>query len=299
MTASLLEPPAHGYDVHGVKPWSVLRSDLRAWQDRKHWWKDQGLDDRAGRPDATIFHGLKTRTHQRISGGGSTFDPVLAEALITWYSPQGGRILDPTAGGPTRGVVAGTLGRNYHGIDLLPAQVDANRAAWQAWPHHTGADVSWECGDALGALQDTPASAYDYALTCPPYWRLERYSDDPRDLSTMTLDRFHAAHTAIIAATMRALRPDTFATWVIGDLRGDDGAMVGLPTATIAAFQDAGAHLINDQILVTPIGSLYWTMGRKWRPTRAQSRTHQYVLTFVKGDRRTAAERINDAQEDA
>ena len=26
----------NGYDSHGVKPWTVLRQDMRAWQDRKN-----------------------------------------------------------------------------------------------------------------------------------------------------------------------------------------------------------------------------------------------------------------------
>lgn len=274
-----------GYDMSGVKPWTVLRQDSTAWQERKKQLTAQyRLDDRAGRPDATIYHGAKTKTHQRISGGGSSFDPVLAEAMIRWYTPPGGLVIDPFAGGPTRGVIADACGRHYHGIDLMQGQIDANRRS------HPG--PVWECGDAASVLPGLPEESADAAFTCPPYWDLERYSDDQADLSTMTLDQFLDAHASIIAATARCLRQDTFAVWVIGDKRDAHGHLAGLPWHTIDAFRDAGMPLVNDHILVTPIGSRFWTLGRTFRQTRTASRLHQYVLVFVKGDRRAATSKI-------
>lgn len=65
-----------------------------------------------------------------LSSGTSIFDPVLCELAYRWFSPPGGRILDPFAGGSVRGIVAAALGRHYVGIDLRPEQVEANRAQW-------------------------------------------------------------------------------------------------------------------------------------------------------------------------
>lgn len=275
-----------GYDLAGVKPWTVLRQDQKAWQERKkHLISALDLDDRGGR-DATIYSGAKTKTHQRISGGGSAFDPVLAETMIRWYSPHGGSVLDPFAGGPTRGVVAHTCGREYHGVDLLESQVDYNRA------HHSG--PVWHAGDAAQVVP--MLGGFDAAFTCPPYWDLERYSDHPDDLSTMSLDQYQAAHADIIGKTADALNDDTFAVWVIGDKRDSRGHLARLPHHTITSFVDAGMSLINDHILVTPIGSKFWTLGRTFRATRSATRTHQYVLVFVKGDRRRAAQKIREAE---
>lgn len=68
-------------------------------------------------------------------GGVSIFDPVLCELVYRWWLPDtGGVVLDPFAGGSVRGVVAGWLGHQYHGIDLRAEQVEANRAqATQLW----------------------------------------------------------------------------------------------------------------------------------------------------------------------
>jgi hypothetical protein len=279
---------AEAVAVHGIQPWSVLRQDSRVWQTRKAWWREQGLRDRGGRPDAKVFEaGPGSRMHGKISGtGGSVFDAVLAELCISWYCPVGGRVLDPMAGGPTRGIVASTLGRDYHGVDLLRGQVDANLALSRSWPHHAGA-ARWQVGDAVTDLPSI-AGGFDYLFSCPPYWRLERYSDDPRDLSAMTLDGFLSAHARIIGEACSRLRDDAFATWVIGDMRSPGGDLCGLPHAAVDAFRAAGLRLINDQVLVTPVGSLFWNLARSWRGTRSATRTHQYVLTFVRGDRRRA-----------
>ena len=47
--------------------------------------------------------------------GTSIFDPVLCEIAYRWFSPVGGLILDPFAGGSVRGIVASKLGRQYIG----------------------------------------------------------------------------------------------------------------------------------------------------------------------------------------
>jgi hypothetical protein len=42
--------------------------------------------------------------------GTSIFDPVLCELAYAWFSPPGGIVLDPFAGGSVRGMVASKLG---------------------------------------------------------------------------------------------------------------------------------------------------------------------------------------------
>lgn len=65
-----------------------------------------------------------------IISGTSIFDPVICELVYRWFSPKGGQVLDPFAGGSVRGIVAAALGRRYCGIDLRREQVEANQAQW-------------------------------------------------------------------------------------------------------------------------------------------------------------------------
>lgn len=76
-----------------------------------------------------------------IATGTSIFDPVLCEILYRWFSPPGGSVLDPFAGGSVRGVIAAKLGRRYVGVDLRAEQVEANRAQWAAMGGAAGAIV--------------------------------------------------------------------------------------------------------------------------------------------------------------
>ena len=221
------------------------------------------------------------------STGTSIFDPVVCEIAYRWFCPPDGTVLDPFAGGSVRGIVASKLGRRYVGIELRAEQVQANNAQL----HIAGEPKpEWRRGDArdIQALADDIEA--DLLFSCPPYWNLERYSDDPADLSNMTFDEFLAAYQAIIAGAMTYLKEDRFAVWVIGDVRDEHGCYVNLPGKTVDAFEAAGARLYNDAVLVTAVGSLPIRVARQFEISRKLGRTHQSVLVFVKGDPRKATE---------
>jgi hypothetical protein len=134
------------------------------------------------------------------------------------------------------------------------------------------------------------ASDFDYLFTCPPYADLERYSDDPRDLSTMAYPAFLAAYRQIIAASLARLREDRFACIVVGDIRDPHGYYRNFVSETIAAFQEAGARLYNEAILVTAVGSLPLRAGIPFTASRKLGKTHQQVLVFLKGNAKRATE---------
>ncbi len=227
------------------------------------------------------------------SGSGtSIFDPTLCELLYRWFCPVAGIVLDPFAGGSVRGLVASCLGRSYFGLELREEQVKANRDQAAI---ATGPRPEWICGDSQTLGELLPASfEADFLISCPPYADLERYSDDPRDLSTMAYEKFCIAHSGIIAKASQYLRPNSFAAWVVGDVRGKDGFYYGIPGDTVAAFKSAGLRLYNEAILVTAAGSLPLRAGGQFKASRKLGRTHQSVLIFVKGNPRLATAKCED-----
>ena len=220
--------------------------------------------------------------------GTSIFDPVVCEIAYRWFCPPAGVVLDPFAGGSVRGIVASHLGRRYIGIELQAKQIAANIAqlglAKEPAPE-------WRQGDAraLDALAGDITA--DFIFSCPPYWNLEIYSDDPADLSTMPLQEFTQAYRAIIAKACARLRDHRFAVWVVSDVRDESGCYINLPGRTIDAFEAAGLRLYNEAILVTAVGSLPIRVRRAFEISRKLGRTHQNILIFVKGNptRATAA----------
>lgn len=272
-----------------VTPFTELNSRDGWWQERKAGWQRLGIESEIGRGDKLLgmsdtIARLKPSA-EKEGKGASIFDPVLCEVSYRWYSPIGGTVLDPFAGGSVRGIVAALLGRRYWGCELRPEQVEANR--------QQAADIApedmpeWHCGDARDLLPQAPPA--DFLFSCPPYFDLERYSDDPRDLSAMDWPAFSAAYREIVAAASERLRPDRFACFVVGDVRCPKGFYRGLPELTVSAFEAAGLRKYNEAVLVTPVGSLPIRVGKQFRSSRKLGKTHQNVLVFVKGDPKRAA----------
>jgi DNA modification methylase len=282
----------HGVGFDGTKggPGGTL------WQS---WTSDPRFDEQKTAAEARLGRTLSTEEFGRdyfvipdseIASGTSIFDPVLSELAYRWFCPPGGLVLDPFAGGSVRGIVASKLGRQYVGIELRPEQIAANRA--QAEAICGDPMPCWHEGDSRNLARLAEGCEADFVFSCPPYGDLERYSDDERDLSTMGYAEFLAAYREIIAAAIGLLKPDRFACFVVGDLRDKAGCYRGFPWHTCQAFEDAGARLYNEAVLLTAIGSLPIRVGKQFEVSRKLGKTHQNVLVFVKGDPRKATAAI-------
>lgn len=305
--AELLDPPPPGTPGGGagslaeqfmVPPFSTLNARDTDWQDRKKAWLALGIQSELGR-DAPAFSSASDQ--QKADRGApaqhrtSIFDPVLCELAYRWFCPADGLVLDPFAGGSVRGIVAARLGRQYIGMDLRAEQVQANRAQLDLLRAGDPAPA-WHVGDSrrIGAqLADVEA---DFVLSCPPYVDLERYSDDPADLSTMDYPAFLTAYREVISGAVGQLKPDRFACFVVGDVRSHrgTGCYRNFVADTIEAFLDAGMQVYNHAVLLTALGSLPIRVGKQFSASRKLGTAHQHVLVFVKGDWKRAVAACGD-----
>lgn len=264
-------------------PFSVLDTRQGYWRDRKRDWLSILPDSRDGRPDDLLGDGLKslakTKGDTRISGT-SEFDPVLCEILYQWFAPPQGFVIDPFAGGTVRGAVADFLGLRYKGIELRQEQVDANNGAKAEYGI---ANAEWVCDDSLNADKHIEDGEADFIIACPPYYDLEVYSDDPRDLSNMDCAEFLSAYRDIVSVFARKLKDDRFAAFVVGDVRGKDGFYLDFITDTKQALKDAGLHLYNELILIESMATSALRAGN-FKARRKVVKTHQNVLVFYKGE---------------
>jgi hypothetical protein len=285
----------------GVPPFSVLNAREGWWQDRKRGWLSLGIASELGR-DAAVggskmvagYEGGERKTGLVSETDTSIFDPVLCELAYRWFCPPGGVVLDPFAGGSVRGIVASKLGRAYVGVELRAEQIAANRA--QADTICADPMPVWQEGDSRYLDTLCAGLAADLVFTCPPYADLERYSDDPRDLSTMPYAAFVEAYTAIIAGACALLKPNRFACVVVGEVRSKHGGYYGFVPDTIAAFRSAGLSYYNEAILVTAAGSLPIRVSGQFTSSRKVGKTHQNVLVFVKGDAKKATQAVGPVE---
>lgn len=148
----------------------------------------------------------------------------------------------------------------------------------------------WRVGDARDLPELCADAQADLVFTCPPYADLERYSDDPRDLSTLDYPAFLEAYRDIIAKACARLKEDRFAVVVVGEVRDSKGNYYNFVGDTVRAFLDAGLSYYNEAILVTAVGSLPIRVSKMFTVSRKVGKTHQNVLVFCKGDPRKATE---------
>lgn len=234
-----------------------------------------GRDDEAG--------GTQSQT------GTSIFDPVLCELMYRWFCPPKGVVIDPFAGGSVRGIVAANLGLGYVGIELRSEQTAANLV--QKSEIIPESRLTWITGDARDVKQHVKSAKFDYIFSCPPYYNLELYSYDPKDLSNApTYEDFLVGYGEIIADTVSTLKNNRFACFVVGNMRGKDGYYYDFVGDTIRAFESAGASLYNEAILVTAVGSLPLRLNNQFLSNLKLGRTYQNCLVFCKGDWRKAVE---------
>jgi DNA modification methylase len=275
----------------GVPPFSILDARQGYWQQRKSAWLSLGIESEIGRDDNLLNHNEKLQAQIGMAGKSSSiFDPVLCELAYRWFCPPAGLVLDPFAGGSVRGVVASRLGRRYVGFELREEQIRAN--ALQAARICGEPAPVWRQGDARELELEAEA---DLVFTCPPYFDLEVYSGDDRDLSAApSYEHFLVSYRRVIARAVERLREDRFACVVVGEVREKrgEGFYRGLVPDTIRAFEDAGARFYNEAILVTSTGSLPVRVATMFTATRKLGKGHQNVLVFCKGSARKATEAI-------
>lgn len=283
-----------------VPPISLLDARKGEWAARKkrwagivNWQTDEARSHVTtwSRQDATDPVSLKMLS--MTSQAASMFDPVLAEISYTWWCPLNGVVIDPFAGGNVRGMIAGHCGYHYYGVDLSKDQVVTNREQLEIATPPPIKKPSWENADSSRYTWEGIEG--DFIFSCPPYGTLERYSEDPADLSTMKISEFEKPYKKAIANAMNALKNDRFAAFVVGNYR-EDKKLVDLVSLTVEAFGEAGGAYYGDLLYITPYGTTPLRAASMFNASRKIARTHQYLLVFVKGDPFVAAKEIENAK---
>jgi len=270
-------------------PFSVLDTRQGSWQNRKRRWQQLGMKSEIGRADELTYTGAASKfDYYRVKEGKrdktdeqstSIFDPALTELMYNWFCPENGMILDPFAGGSVRGIVANYLGYKYTGLELRQEQVDSNREqALNILPIEN--QPQWYCGDSDKLLDDNWQTKFDFIFSCPPYADLEVYSDLPDDLSNMDYKDFVLKYRSIIQKALKLLKPNSYAVFVVGEVRDKDGFYYDFVGDTKRAFIDAGAKLYNDCILLNVVGSASMRASKVFEAGKKLTKIHQNVLVF-------------------
>ena len=100
----------------------------------------------------------------------------------------------------------------------------------------------------------------------------------------MAYHDFKEFYSKIMTKSVDKLKDNRFAVIVIGDARDKKGNYYNLIGDTIEIMRNAGCHLYNEIIYITPGGTLPILAGRPFKATRKVGKHHQNALVFLKGE---------------
>jgi hypothetical protein len=76
-----------------IKPFSILDTRTKEWQDRKRWWiRTHNIQSELGREETQS----NSKFWETDEVSVSIFDATLCELMYKWFVPKGGKVLDPT-----------------------------------------------------------------------------------------------------------------------------------------------------------------------------------------------------------
>ncbi|MBI2932606.1 MAG: site-specific DNA-methyltransferase [Planctomycetes bacterium] len=267
-------PPKH---LNCLTPKEWMKAQLGVWQ---FYYEGRDVRDKTLHP--------------------ATFPIALARRVIELFTHKGELVLDPFVGSGTTLVAAQDLGRNAVGFDLQKAYVSLCARRLEA-ASNGARQVALEA-DARDIPRYMAPETVSLAVTSPPYanllnrpranksrrtvdrkndqlGRVEQYSQDPRDLGTLDLERYGAEMERIFGGILPLLRPRAHCVINVPDMWWENRRLT-IHMTVIEALRRVGYELRNVVIwdrtnIVNRIGIFGWpsnyiTMGV----------TFEYLLDF-------------------
>lgn len=234
----------------------------------------------------------------------ATFPISLAKKVIELFTHEGELVIDPFVGSGTTLVAAQDLNRNAIGFDLQEKYIDL---CWQRIANNNFLNQAQQIAiqdDALHISNYVAPQTAGLIWTSPPYANLlnrkrknksrrgnerkndqfgkvEQYSQDPRDLGTMTLEDYTKAMGDIFESLLPLLRPKGHCVINVPDMWWEN-ERITIHVSLIEELRRRGYELRNTIIwdrtnIVNRIGIFGWpsnyiTMGT----------TFEYLLDFWK-----------------
>lgn len=208
--------------------------------------------------------------------GASIFNPDLAQKILSAYCPLNAKILDQFGGGGTRGIIATAMGFDYTGVELRQEEVDRINQRMNELDKH----FKLICGDSCVTTFDK--ETFDFSFTCPPYYDLEIYSNNEKDLSNLgTYDEFLLGMKKVLKINYDALKPGSFSIWVVGNFRDKKGDLTHYSGDLIRLAKEVGFHLHDELIFHGASGAANQRVGN-FEKNRKSVRIHEYIIVLKK-----------------
>lgn len=208
--------------------------------------------------------------------GISVFNPDLAQKILALYAPKNANILDQFGGGGTRGIIAAMMGHKYTGVELRKEEVKRIKKQMDK----LNLKFNILVGDST--YYSFENEEFDFSYTCPPYYDLEVYSDDVRDLSFYeSYEGFMIDMQKVFQHNYQALKSGSFSVWVVGNFRDKDGRLRHFNGDVVRGMKEAG-FVLWDELIWQGASSMAALRSGQFLANRKIVRIHEYILVFKK-----------------
>lgn len=240
----------------------------------------------------------------------ATFPISLSRKVIELFSHEGELVLDPFVGSGTTLVAAQDLNRNAVGFDLQEKYI---ALCWHRLGKNNFFNQAQQIAiqdDALHIANYLPKESLSLIWTSPPYanllnrrrknksrrgsernneqlGKIEQYSQDPRDLGTMPLEKYTEAMGDVFGKLLPLLKPKAHCVINVPDMWWEN-ERITIHIALVQELRKRGYELRNTIIwdrtnIVNRIGIFGWpsnyiTMGTTfeylldfWRPPQEEN----------------------------
>jgi hypothetical protein len=198
------------------------------------------------------------------------------EKIVAAYMRPGDYFLEVCAGWFTFSSTAACWGYSGEGLDIWDVSLAFGRTQLARLPEGVGANVKVVDGDATAMPYED--DTFDFIYCNPPFFQLETYSDDKRDMAGYkTIEEWLAACGEMFKEIIRVARPGALVVTVMADAR-IKGRLLPLANRFMEAGTEAGLilHDIAIQHMLT-------SQLRMWRHAwngRRTAKAHEYIITF-------------------
>lgn len=230
-----------------------------------------------------MSNGIKGICTVRTRGGinyYSSFNPILADNIISYWSKEGDIILDPFAG-RTRSIISAAKKRMYYGFEVskkvhavVQKAINTNQTMLPIIPQVYN-------DDCISVLNYNIPNV-DLIFSCPPYFNIEKYPSCKGQLSDIkNYNDFLESFKERMKMCCTKLKDDGYVILVIGDFRINKKFHC-LHVDTINMMKSIGFN-IHDVIVRQSV-----TFNRAairfgaCKKTKITAKVHEYILVFKK-----------------
>lgn len=236
----------------------------------------------------------------------ATFAESDVERLITFFTKQGQKVLDPFVGSGSTLIACRTTKRCGVGIELVSEWVEIarQRVSGDELPLFKDLEIVDQFpqelleGDAREKLKTFEEGTFDFIVTSPPYWKIlhkdndhkvtkervnkgldTKYSDLEDDLGNIrTYEKFLGELQKVFYECYRVLKKGKYMCVIVSDFRDKD-KFITYHSDISAAIEECGFRIKGITILVQDNKNLY-PYGVPY--AFVSNINHQYILVFQK-----------------